>query len=75
MSFIIKYIVPEKFKFRLTRLKSEIVVGIPSSETADRDFKNWLDALRPYVISHDIWSEFQFSDLLGQGSYGKVFLA
>ena len=41
----------------------------------DSDLNTWLDAMRPYVISHDIWSEFQFYDLLGQGSYGKVYLA
>ena len=32
-------------------------------------------ALQPYIIQHDIWGTYNFSDLLGQGSYGKVFLA
>lgn len=35
----------------------------------------WLDALLPYIIQYDIWSNYHFADLLGQGSYGKVFLA
>jgi len=59
----------------LIRNGIHISVGVPGNETAEQEMKIWLDALRPYVISHDIWNEFQFSELLGQGSYGKVFLA
>ena len=39
------------------------------------DTKMWTSALKPFVVQEDVWSEYIFSHIIGQGSYGKVFLA
>lgn len=41
----------------------------------EHDFEEWSVALKPFVVQDDAWSEYSFSHLIGQGSYGKVFLA
>ena len=42
---------------------------------SEEDYNMWLLALRPFVINTDIWSTYFISKLIGQGSFGKVFLA
>jgi hypothetical protein len=40
------------------------------------DFFHWREAIQTYCIQRiDVWSVFKFTEILGQGSYGKVFLA
>lgn len=42
---------------------------------SEQEFNDWTMSLKPFVVQEDVWSEYSFSHLIGQGSYGKVFLA
>ena len=35
----------------------------------------WFEVVRAYTIQEGVWSVYTFSKILGEGSFGKVFLA
>ena len=58
-------------RFVLTR-------GLTSVEFAPLDeseFLQWKEAITTYTIQKKVWNNYKFSEVLGQWSFGKVFLA
>jgi serine/threonine protein kinase len=54
-------------------MKNETIISIiPDSE---EELFVWIEALRPLVLWEGIWDRYSFSKEIGQGSYGKVYLA
>ncbi|TNV74228.1 hypothetical protein FGO68_gene495 [Halteria grandinella] len=41
----------------------------------EAQYQAWLSALTPYVIQKDVFTKFRFQYLLGQGAFGRVFMA
>ena len=40
-----------------------------------RDYELWKNALESCVIQFEIWKYYNFQDKLGEGAFGKVYLA
>jgi hypothetical protein len=59
------------FRFTLSR-EEHVIAFFPKD---DLDYQEWKNALTSVSIQSDIWSQYNFKEMLGQGSYGKVFLA
>lgn len=49
-----------------------VIEFIPHDES---EFHHWKNAIAPVVIQRDVWGHYYFKEMLGQGSYGKVYLA
>jgi hypothetical protein len=49
-----------------------IVTIIPQEEA---EFEKWMASLRPYVLQTALQNRFDITKEIGEGSYGKVYLA
>ena len=45
------------------------------NEQSDCIVGKWREILKPFVIQQDVQNKYHFQEALGEGSYGKVYLA
>ncbi|TNV86377.1 hypothetical protein FGO68_gene6469 [Halteria grandinella] len=63
----------QKYKRGFQLMKNYEILTFATSNEEELDF--WHETLRPFIFQRDIWSSYIFSKELGEGTYGKVFLA
>ena len=39
------------------------------------DYINWDTLIKAYIIKDNIWGQYSFEEKLGEGAFGKVYLA
>jgi hypothetical protein len=63
----------KRYKKGFQLMKNYEILTFAPNLTEDLQF--WEETLLPFIFQRDIWTKFNFSKEIGEGTYGKVFLA